>query len=62
MKKISFFFLITGMIIIIYLFIKEQFKGIVLSSNENMLLSITYLIVGISLFILYKKRNVENEK
>ena len=50
------------MIIIIYFFVKEQFKGIALSSNENMLLSITYLIVGISLFILYKKRNVENEK
>ncbi len=61
MKKISFFFLITGLIIIIYLFVKEQFKGIVLSSNENMLLSITYLIVGVSLLILYKKRNVEHK-
>ena len=60
MKKLCFFFLITGMIVIIYLFVKEQFKGIVLTSNENMLLSITYLVVGVALFILYKKRNVQD--
>jgi hypothetical protein len=62
MKKLCFFFLITGMIVIIYLFVKEQFKGIVLTSGENMLLSITYLVVGVALFILYKKRNVQGRE
>jgi len=66
MKKISFLFLIVSIGIIIYFFIKEQFRGIVLSQWENMLLSITYLVVGISLIILYRikylgKKNQEKK-
>ncbi|MEO9147650.1 MAG: hypothetical protein ABI237_19040 [Ginsengibacter sp.] len=61
MKKISLSFLIAGMAVIIYLFVKEQFKGAVLSPMENMLLSITYLVVGISIFILYRIRSKENK-
>ena len=56
MKKLSVLLLVVSGGIIIYFFIKEQFNGMVLSSGENMLLSITYLLVGISLLILYLKR------
>jgi len=62
MKKISFFFLIASIAIIIYFFIKEQFRGIVLSRWENLLLAITYLVVGISLIILYRIKYLENKK
>ncbi|MGN6532343.1 MAG: hypothetical protein ACTHK0_11415 [Ginsengibacter sp.] len=62
MKAASIIFLLISIIIIIYLFIKEQFKGIVLSSTENTLLSITYLVVGISLIILFRIKNMENKK
>lgn len=61
MKKISFIFLLLSMAIIIYLFIREQFNGIVLSQKENTLLSITYLIVGISLLILFRMKYLENK-
>jgi|GEM_PF-1279003 len=61
MKKISFLFLIVSIGIIIYFFIKEQFRGIVLSQWENMLLSITYLVVGISLIILYRIKYLEKK-
>ncbi|HEY5464884.1 MAG TPA: hypothetical protein VIJ95_16595 [Hanamia sp.] len=61
MKKISFLFLIVSIGIIIYFFIKEQFRGIGLSPWENMLLSITYLVVGISLIILYRIKYLENK-
>ena len=56
MKKISVLLLVVCAGIIIYLFIKEQFNGMVLSGKENMLLSITYLLVGVCLLILYLKR------
>ncbi len=56
MKKVSVLLLVVCGAIIIYLFIKEQFNGIALSGKENMLLSVTYLLVGICLFILYVKR------
>lgn len=62
MKKISFIFLLLSIGIIIYFFIKEQFKGIVLSNKENMLLSITYLVVGICLLILFRRKYIENKK
>ena len=62
MKKISFTFLLLSIGIIIYFFIKEQFRGITLSHKENMLLSITYLVVGISLIILYRIKYLENKK
>ena len=56
------------MAIIIWLFVKEQFKGVVLSKSENTLLSITYLVMGISIFIfarlnsLQKKKEEENKQ
>lgn len=62
MKKISFTFLFLSIGIIIYFFIKEQFRGITLSHNENILLSITYLLIGISLIILYRIKYLENKK
>jgi hypothetical protein len=56
MKKLSVLLLVVCGGIVIYLFIKEQFNGIVLSAKENLLLSVTYLLVGICLLILYLKR------
>jgi len=61
MKKISFIFLLLSLGIIIYFFIEEQFRGIALSQKENILLSITYLIVGISLIILFRIKHFENK-
>jgi hypothetical protein len=62
MKKISFIFLLLSIAIIIYFFIKEQFKGVTLSSTENIILSITYLIVGFSLLILFRLKYLENKQ
>jgi amino acid transporter len=62
MKKISFIFLLLSIAIIIYFFIKEQFRGITLSSTENIILSITYLVVGISLLILFRLKHLENKQ
>jgi hypothetical protein len=56
MKKLSVLLLVVCGGIVIYLFIKEQLNGIVLSAKENLLLSVTYLLVGICLLILYLKR------
>jgi hypothetical protein len=61
MKKISFILLLSSIGIIIYFFIKEQFRGITLSQKENLLLSITYLIVGISLIIIFRIKHFENK-
>ncbi|HXR83563.1 MAG TPA: hypothetical protein VN722_04600 [Hanamia sp.] len=62
MKKISFIFLLVSVSIIIYFFIQEQFRGITLSSTENIILSITYLVVGISLLILFRLKHLENKQ
>ncbi|MEO8822307.1 MAG: hypothetical protein ABI366_01955 [Ginsengibacter sp.] len=62
MKKIAFIALLISIITIIYFFIKEQFNKIVLSRNENLVLSITYLVVGISLLTLFWLKNRENKK
>jgi len=62
MKRISFIFLIISIIIIAYFFIQEQFRGITLSSTENIILSITYLVVGISLLILFRLKHLENKQ
>lgn len=62
MKKIAFIALLLSIVTIIYFFIKEQFNKIVLSRNENLVLSITYLIVGISLLTLFWVKNRENKK
>jgi len=61
MKKVSFIFLLLSIGIIIYFFIKEQFRGIALSQKENFLISITYLIVGVSLIILFRIKHFEDK-
>ena len=61
MKKISMLLLVFSAVIIAWFFIKEQFNGIVLSGKENRILSITYLVTGISLFILYRMKRSENK-
>jgi len=62
MKRVSFIFLIISIIIIAYFFIQEQLRGITLSSTENVILSITYLVVGISLLILFRLKHLENKQ
>ena len=62
MKKIIIFILVLSMGLIIYFFIKEQFNGIVLTNKENILLSVLYLIVGISVLILVRINFLKNKK
>jgi hypothetical protein len=52
MKKILVVILLISLGVIIYFFVKEQFKGIVLSHDENILLSVLYLVVGICMLTL----------
>lgn len=61
MKKFAFVILLLCMVTIIHFFIREQFNKIVLSHIENLVLSITYLITGISLLILFILKNRENK-
>lgn len=61
MKKISMLLLVLSAVIIAWFFIKEQLNGIVLSGKENRILSITYLVTGISIFILYWTKRSENK-
>jgi hypothetical protein len=58
-KKVALLFLFLSMIIIIYLFIKEQFRGIILTHTENMILSACYLVTGVSLIIMMRKTKEE---
>ena len=62
MKRIIIFILVLSMGLIIYFFIKEQFNGIVLTNKENILLSVLYLIVGISVLILARINFLKNKK
>jgi amino acid transporter len=62
MKKAAFIILFLSAITIIYLFIKEQFNGVVLSRMENLVLSITYLLVGISMLVLFRIKSKENKE
>ena len=62
MKKAAFIILFFSAITIIYLFIKEQFNGVVLSRMENLVLSITYLLVGISMLVLFRIKSKENKE
>ena len=48
--------------LITYFFIKEQVKGIVLSDRENMILSVTYIITGVSILIFGRVKFLENKK
>lgn len=61
MKKATQILLLLCIAIVIYFFIKEQFRGIELSHRENLILSITYLVTGISVLILYRIKYLENK-
>jgi len=62
MKRLLFILLLICFITIVYFFIKEQFNKVVLTSRENLVLSITYLLVGIILLVLFIIKNRENKK
>jgi hypothetical protein len=62
MKKLSLLFLLLAMGVVIYLFIKEQFKGVTLSHEENMTLSVTYLVIGLCMLILARINYLEKRK
>jgi len=62
MKRLLFILLLICFITIVYFFIKEQFNKVVLTSGENLVLSITYLLVGIILLVLFIVKNRENKK
>jgi hypothetical protein len=62
MKKFLFFSLVICFITIVYFFIREQFNKVVLTHNENLALSVTYLLVGIILLILFIIKNKEDKK
>jgi hypothetical protein len=62
MKKILVVILLLGLGVIIYFFVKEQFQGIVLSHDENILLSVLYLVVGICVLALGALKFPENNK
>jgi hypothetical protein len=61
-KKTSLGFMLLSCAVIIFFFIKEQFRGIVLSSAENMTLSITYLVFGLSMLIFGRINFLEKKK
>jgi hypothetical protein len=61
-KKTSLGFMLLSCAVIIYFFVKEQFRGIVLSSAENMTLSITYLVFGLSMLIFGRINFLEKKK
>ena len=61
LKKISLLFMALSMVSIIYFFIKEQFNGVVLSSQENTIIYITYFVMGISFFILKRIQFLEKK-
>lgn len=61
MKKIIISVLIVCAVIVIYFFYKEQFQGATLSKNENMVLSITYIVIGITIFMMYRIRYREKK-
>ena len=61
-KKTSLGFMLLSCAVIVYFFIKEQFRGVVLSSTENMTLSITYLVFGLSMLIFGRINFLEKKK
>ena len=62
LKRISFVVLAVCFVVIIFLLIKEQLRGAALSSAENMLLSITYLVVAVALILLFRIKNIEDKE
>ena len=62
MKNILIVVLLASMAFIVYFFVEEQFKGVVLTQNENIFLSGLYLIVGLSVLGLIRIKSSEKKK
>ena len=62
MRKVSLLVMLLAMSVVIYFFIKEQFKRVTLSHEENMTLSITYLVIGLCMLILARINYLEKRK
>jgi hypothetical protein len=62
MKNALIIILLASMACIVYLFVEEQFKGVVLTPNENIFLSVLYLIVGLSVLGLIRAKSSEKKK
>jgi hypothetical protein len=62
MKNLLIIILLASMACIAYFFVEEQFKGVVLTQSENILLSVLYLIVGLSVLGLIRIKSSEKKK
>ncbi|HEY5408754.1 MAG TPA: hypothetical protein VIJ92_16790 [Ginsengibacter sp.] len=62
MKNILIIILLASMACIVYFFVEEQFKGVVLTQKENILLSVLYIVVGLSVLLLIKIKSSEKKK
>jgi len=62
MKNILIVVLLASMAFIVYFFVEEQFKGVVLTQNENIFLSVLYLVVGLCVLGLIRIRSSEKKK
>jgi len=62
MKNVLIIILLASMACIVYFFVEEQFKGVVLTQKENILLSVLYIVVGLSVLLLIKIRSSEKKK
>jgi hypothetical protein len=62
MKNILLIILLVSMGCIIYFFVEEQFKGVVLTNKENTFLSVLYLVVGVCVLILIRIKSSERKK
>lgn len=62
MKNFLFIILIVSVGFILYYFVEEQFKNVVLSPKENTFLSVLYIFVGISVFCIVRINTAEKKK
>ena len=62
MKNVLIIILLASIACIVYFFVEEQFKGVVLTQNENIFLSVLYLIVGLSVLGLIRIKSSEKKK
>jgi len=62
MKNILIVVLLASMAFIVYFFVEEQFKGVVLTQKENIFLSVLYLVVGLCVLGLIRIRSSEKKK
>ena len=62
MKNIAAITLLLSVGCIIYFFVKEQFNGTVLSHDEDIFLSVLYLVTGICILILAAINFSDNKK